>query len=202
MSTAARERVRTVGFMVAVTFVIAAVLTLIQLGTAERVARNERLFLQRAILEAGGVAVPADDLAALALYGERVREASNAVPVHYAVHNAQGQVQAYVLLRQGMGLWGKLVAAMGVDPRRETMVGMVFTAQGETPGLGARIEEPAFRRQFAGRVPPFRRVPEDQADLGTNEIHSITGATITTRAVQDMAETLLAEAKRIIPASE
>lgn len=203
MNAVTRERIRTILFMVAITFVITAALAGIQLLTAERVARNQKLFLQRAILEAGGIKVPSDDVAVMALYKSKVVEsAPGTVPAIYTVRGDEAPVQTYVLLRRGAGLWGKIDAAIGVDRERKTVVGIVFMAHGETPGLGARIEEPWFKRQFGGRIPPFRRVPEEQKDLGESEINSITGATITTKAVQDMVEKLLAEAKQILPMPE
>jgi Na+-transporting NADH:ubiquinone oxidoreductase subunit C len=192
----ARERVRTVLFMVAVTFAVTAPLSAIQLLTAERVARNQRIFVQRVVLEAAAVEAPREDRAALALFGERVTENTATT---YTVRDGAGVPRTDVYIRHGPGLWGRITAAVGVDRAAGTVTGVSFIEQNETPGLGARIEEPWFKRQFAGRTGPFRRVPEDQKDPAGGEINGITGATITTEAVRAIVEGVLKEAGAVAP---
>ena len=61
-----------------------------------------------------------------------------------------------------------------------------FIKQNETPGLGARIEEEWFRKQFRGKTPPFTLVQEDTENTAPDEINAITGATYTSSYVRDM----------------
>lgn len=97
---------------------------------------------------------------------------------------------------------GKLVgvafkaSARGYSSAVETMVGMLTDGtinaikilnQNETPGLGARISEPAFTGQF-------NRIQSE--DLGG--IQAITGATISSRAVIDSVKEKAIKIKELI----
>jgi Na+-transporting NADH:ubiquinone oxidoreductase subunit C len=196
MNPRVRERVRTVVFMVALTAAVMAVVTAIQLATAGLVERNRTAFLKRAVMEAAGLQTPADDAEMLSLFDRLVAAEPAGVPepVFYRVRGTpDGPVAALVFKRAGVGLWGRMTAVIGLDAAARGVLGMVFTDQNETPGLGARIVEPWFRGQFRGKTPPFRLVPEGQS-AAAGEVNAITGATITTRGVAEMIEKLLAEA--------
>lgn len=76
------------------------------------------------------------------------------------------------------GYGGDLKIMVGVDLINNRLTGMEAVSHSETPGLGARIEEPGFRRQWRG-------LPIDQdmaitADGGV--IDAISGASATSRA--------------------
>ena len=71
----------------------------------------------------------------------------------------------YILPVYGAGLWGPIWGYVAFDSNGETIYGAYFAHQGETPGLGAEIEKPAFSSQFEGknvfndlcRIPPPSR---------------------------------------------
>lgn len=76
------------------------------------------------------------------------------------------------------GYGGDLKIMVGIDLINNKVTGMEAVSHSETPGLGARIEEPGFRRQWKG-------LPMDQpvaitADGGV--IDAISGASTTSRA--------------------
>lgn len=76
------------------------------------------------------------------------------------------------------GYGGDLLLMIGVDLVEERLTGMEAVNHSETPGLGARIDEIGFRRQWDG-------LPIDQdiaisADGGV--IDAISGASVTSRA--------------------
>lgn len=76
------------------------------------------------------------------------------------------------------GYGGDLLLMIGVDLVDEELTGIEAVSHSETPGLGARINETGFRRQWKG-------LPIDQdvaiiADGGV--IDAISGATFTSRA--------------------
>ncbi|MEE4164630.1 MAG: FMN-binding protein, partial [Desulfocapsaceae bacterium] len=76
------------------------------------------------------------------------------------------------------GYGGDIIIMIGVDLVNGALTGMETVSHSETPGLGARIEEPGFRRQWSG-------LPVDQplaitADGGV--IDAISGASTTSRA--------------------
>lgn len=79
------------------------------------------------------------------------------------------------------GYGGDIRVMVGVNTNRQVQ-GIKILRQKETPGLGARIEERAFRDRFAGRHVHGTRwaVTRDGGD-----IDAITAATISSRAVVD-----------------
>lgn len=76
------------------------------------------------------------------------------------------------------GYGGDLTIMVGVDLLKEKITGMEAVAHSETPGLGARIEEPGFRVQWQGL--PIDQPVAITADGGV--IDAITGASTTSRA--------------------
>lgn len=100
----------------------------------------------------------------------------------------------YILPVYGAGLWGPIWGYIAFDSNGDTIYGAYFAHQGETPGLGAEIEKPAFSTQFEGKDVfsqdgQFRSVavvkngmePADRA-----WVHAISGGTITSQGVQKM----------------
>ena len=183
----ARERVYTLGFMTLVTVVITVLIAGLQLLTAGQVERNEKLFLKRAVMAAAGVQPPAQAAEIERWYDRHAKplpSASAKEPSFAVVDEATGATQGYVFVRSGAGLWGTIRAAAGLDAGLERFTGVTFTEQQETPGLGARIDEPWFKEQFRGRQAPLTLRPEGTRSTAANEVDAITGATITSRAVQ------------------
>lgn len=88
----------------------------------------------------------------------------------------------------GAGYNGRIDAILALRGDMRTVAGLAVTRQSETPGLGARIEEPAWLASFAGK-----QVSDDTGTVrfsvarGTAssayEVDGITGATRTGNAV-------------------
>lgn len=76
------------------------------------------------------------------------------------------------------GYGGDLKILVGIDLQNNTQIGMEVVSHSETPGLGARIEEPGFRSQWIGL--PLDKPATLAANGGT--IDAISGATNTSRA--------------------
>ncbi len=77
------------------------------------------------------------------------------------------------------GYSGNIEIMVGIDPQG-TLSGLEILSHAETPGLGAKITEPAFRRQFLGKnlTNADWRVKKDGGSFD-----QITGATISPRAI-------------------
>jgi Na+-transporting NADH:ubiquinone oxidoreductase subunit C len=181
-------RVRAVLFTAALTAAFVSPVALVHLLTEARVDLNKQVFLKRAVLVASGIAAPSSPREAVALYDERVDEAG-AGPggeAMYRVAPAEGSGgRGYVIVSRGAGLWGRIVALVGFAPDRTTLTGLAFLEQSETPGLGARIDEPWFKDQFRGKKGPFATVPEGSA-AGESQFDAVSGATFTSEAVRDI----------------
>ncbi len=82
------------------------------------------------------------------------------------------------------GYGGKIDIMVGINDDNKVQAIAILT-HAETPGLGAKIEEPAFKKQFAGKdiEETNWKVRKDGGD-----IDQITAATISSRAVSDAVE--------------
>lgn len=108
---------------------------------------------------------------------------------YYAAFTIQDNIIGYCFDVTGSGLWGTMHGLLAVTPDFQTIINFAIYDQMETPGLGARVEEPWFKRQFAGKplisdnvVTQFTLVPEE-AQADTIQIKQITGASITSSSV-------------------
>ncbi|MDE6099216.1 MAG: NADH:ubiquinone reductase (Na(+)-transporting) subunit C [Muribaculaceae bacterium] len=106
---------------------------------------------------------------------------------------ADGDVK-YILPMYGAGLWGPIWGYVALDSDAATIYGAYFAHQGETPGLGAEIEKPAFSDQFdgktlwkEGRFMPVAVVKKGQpSPSGEDYVDGISGGTITSKGVSAM----------------
>ena len=105
----------------------------------------------------------------------------------------------YIMPMYGAGLWGPIWGYISVDSDGSTIYGAYFAHQGETPGLGAEIEKPAFRDQFVGkhlikdgRMLPVAVVKAGQTPDGDEDyVDGVSGGTITSKGVGAMIDNCL-----------
>ena len=90
----------------------------------------------------------------------------------------------------GMGFWDRIECVVVLSPDLQRILNVQVLDQKETPGLGARIEEPWFTDQFKGlalawEAPAGSRVlvGANPAPNAANEVDAITGATQTSMAL-------------------
>lgn len=112
----------------------------------------------------------------------RTVEAAGRVWTFYVARREGRVVGAAFETDSDQGYSGRIRLLVGVRADDDTLSGLEILEQSETPGLGARIREPAFLRQFAGKSVAHTRwaVKKDGGD-----VDAITGATISPRAVAD-----------------
>jgi Na+-transporting NADH:ubiquinone oxidoreductase subunit C len=181
------KRIFPILFMFIVTVVCIAIVSGIFLSTEERVKLNESIFLKRAVLYAANIPVPETPEEIQEVWVGRIEpvpeEADEAE--YFRVLDEGGNLTGYVIFSRGPGLWGEIEAVVGFQNDLDTLTGVEFTAQNETPGLGARITESWFKEQFRGKEGPFELVPEGTADE-PDEIDAITGATRTSQYVRTL----------------
>ena len=108
------------------------------------------------------------------------------VPVFFVKENDEVSRLAVEAIGRG-GYGGDLVIMIGIDLVNDRLTGMETVSHSETPGLGARIEEPGFRRQWQGL--PLNQPVAITADGGT--IDAISGASTTSRAAANGTNVVL-----------
>lgn len=112
----------------------------------------------------------------------------------------------YILPAYGAGLWGPIWGYVSLDEDGSKIYGAFFAHQGETPGLGAEIEKPAFRDEFKGlnlfkngvfhpiAVVKAGQHPQNEADY----VDGVSGGTITSKGVGDMLDNCLSPYQKFL----
>jgi electron transport complex protein RnfG len=99
---------------------------------------------------------------------------------------------AYVV--EGGGFQGIIKIMIGINPQQEKVTGIKILSHSETPGLGARISEPKFQGQFAGKS-------INDGFVAKQDVEAITGATISSKAVSGIIKNSLPKAMEQFKAS-
>lgn len=166
-------------------------------GTDAIATYNEYITESFVVNEDGAVDSSADAFAVDVAKQSKAPATERLLPV-YKCTLSDGVVK-YILPMYGAGLWGPIWGYISVDADGTTIYGAYFAHQGETPGLGAEIEKPAFSSQFAGKqlfrngtfmpvaVVKAGQHPADDADY----VDGISGGTITSKGVGAMIDNCL-----------
>lgn len=169
-------------FAVIYMFVVTAFFSAVLIGfarlTRSRVDANQMIAFEKAVL---GV-IPEISATTNAQIHQIFTEQFELSSGGY-VYRKDGQVAGYAVPVEGQGFWATIKGIIGIAPDKQTITGISFYEQSETPGLGARIVEPAFCDAFTGKeLAEGERligIRPDGTTLNNSEVHSITGATQT-----------------------
>ena len=109
----------------------------------------------------------------------------------FAAYDEAGELIGYAFEAEGGGFQDVIRLLYGFDPRARRIVGMRILESRETPGLGDRIyKDPNFVHGFdALAVDPEIVLVKGAGSGSPNEVHAITGATISSRAVVEILKT-------------
>ncbi len=184
-----------VSFVVLVTFAFVLLLSFVNELTKERVAKNQELFLIRAVLEAMRLPFLSDQ-EALDLFRSKV--ASKEIRGQIYFLTPASEESKYALLFSGNGLWSVIQGVIAVNGDFSRVLGISFVEQNETPGLGGRIEESWFKEQFQdekliqGTI-GFRTGQADPGDPDkeNGRVDAVTGATSTSKSLEAILKAAL-----------
>jgi len=175
-----RERIFMVIFVIVLGTVSAGLLGGIRLYTQPRILKNEQLKIKTAILEVLGIPYSQKDIEEV--FSKDIEKKEKEGEFFYI--NPQGEI---AFLFSGAGLWGPIHGLVALKPDLKTIKRLKITHQEETPGLGGRIAEEDFLRQFENKKisPQIVFLPEGQAKR-ENEVDAITGATMTSKSLEEL----------------
>ncbi len=107
--------------------------------------------------------------------------------VVYQGIDKDGKKIGIAFLGEGSGFQGKIRMIIGVDQKLRNFSGVRILESIETPGLGGKIMEEGFQKQFKGIIAEaFIEYVKNRKPEKSNEIQAITGATISSKAVVDI----------------
>lgn len=100
----------------------------------------------------------------------------------------------YVLPIRGKGLWGPIWGFVALNDDMNTIYGATFAHKGETPGLGAEIDQRWFQEPFVGKQifdesGKFVSITIVKGGAEPDDLHgvdAISGGTITSKGLEDM----------------
>jgi Na+-transporting NADH:ubiquinone oxidoreductase subunit C len=113
------------------------------------------------------------------------------------------QVEKIILPVYGKGLWSTMYAFVAIDKDLKTIDGVTFYEHGETPGLGGEIENPRWNEIWQGKLAfddnwnvklhIIKGAVDPAREESKYQIDGLSGATITTRGVDNMMKYWLGE---------
>jgi len=199
------SNVYTIIYATVLVVVVAVLLAVVSQVMKPRQEANALLDKQKQILVAlnqdlDAVANPA------ALYLELAQDTILCGQSEVYVFSIEGATK-YVLKLHGQGLWGGIGGYMALDDDKNTVFGINFNHESETPGLGGEIVTDKFRDPFKGKhikdatgtIRSIAVLKEGKtAEEGQEQVDAWAGATITSTGVNDMIATNLDEYKEFL----
>ena len=100
----------------------------------------------------------------------------------------------YIFPLRGTGLWGPIWGYLALNEDLNTVYGVNFAHQGETPGLGAEINTAAFQEPFrgktifdaSGKLVSIIVAKSNETAPEEHKVDAISGGTITSKGLQQM----------------
>jgi Na+-transporting NADH:ubiquinone oxidoreductase subunit C len=121
----------------------------------------------------------------------------------YLVKDVQGKLQKLILPVHGYGLWSTLYGFLALQADANTVVGLGFYEQAETPGLGGEVDNPTWKAKWPGKqvfdtngkvaIRVMKGAAPDGDPKALHEVDALSGATLTSRGVDNLIHFWLGE---------
>lgn len=119
----------------------------------------------------------------------------------YLLQDENGALDKVVLPLWGYGLWSTLYGFVAIEEDGNEIYGLQFYDHGETPGLGAEVDNPNWKSQWQGkkltdstgelRITVAKGTPS--ADMIDHQIDALAGATLTSTGVDNLVKFWMGE---------
>lgn len=127
---------------------------------------------------------------------KKLKPSDKNYPLFIAEENGK---KLYIIPVVGKGLWGPIWGNICIDEDMSTIKGASFGHKGETPGLGAEITQAFFVNRWigekisdeSGAFAKFEIVKDGSGNAMEKKVDGITGGTITSKGVEEMANRCL-----------
>ncbi len=119
----------------------------------------------------------------------------------YLLRNDDGSLDKVILPIHGYGLWSTLYGFIALEENANDIFGLQFYSHGETPGLGAEVDNPRWKSQWNGKklagdsgdllITVAKTVPPEGEEY---HVDALAGATLTTVGVDNLVRFWMGEA--------
>ena len=130
---------------------------------------------------------PSEDIAVL-----KRRENFSKVYLNYK----NDELSAIILPVRGLGLWGTLYGYLAIKPDLQTVIGLEFYKDKETPGLGGEVNNPKWKRLWKGKeifspsgeilLSVIKGKVNNNEPVSKFQVDGLSGATITSNGVTNL----------------
>jgi len=187
----------TIAFTFIVAFVFVLAIALADAITSERVSQNQKLVVSEAFLSSVGYLQdePSEELEKLAADFGEIKDDS-------IIRIELGGQNILVRRFSGQAVWGMVDGVIAVDGTVSEIIGLEIISHNETPGLGGRIEEDWFTRQFRGETIPPEGITvikgEGEADENPDNgiVDGIAGASLTSKRIEKIVRGEISKLRR------
>lgn len=174
--------------------IVALLLAVVSAGLKARQDANVLLDTQKQILASLNLREFASDAEAQATYNEQITEVKcEKCGLSWYEANLNGE-KKFILPVRGAGLWGPIWGYIALNEDKQTIFGVFFNHEGETPGLGGEIKNyEVFQKQFENKalLHDGQVMTIEKAGNG-GDVDCISGATITSKGVETMLHSCVA----------
>lgn len=148
--------------------------------TTPLIVKNDELKLKSSVLDVLEIGYHKSE--AIKIFDENVKIIKKD---NYSFYTAPDSSVAFEF--RGPGLWGPISGIISLEKDLKTIRRIKIVYQEETPGLGGRIAEDDYLKQFKNKevLPRLTFVHEGKAKT-KNEVDAITGATGSSRALEKL----------------
>lgn len=142
-----------------------------------------------------------DPARSMALTGEQdvanIKRRANEADV-YVVRDPEGKLDKLVLPVSGYGLWSTMYGYLVVNSDGNTIGGITFTEQGETPGLGGEVDNPKWKALWPGKkiydadqkaaIHLVKGSVDSSRPEAVHQVDGLSGATLTSNGVTHLVQ--------------
>ena len=189
------SNVYTIVYATVMVVIVALLLAVVSSALRPKQAANVELDRKKQVLSSLNIdlkGVNADEL-----YGRFISEQELNGKQVFVATLEDGAVK-YIIPMQGAGLWGAIWGYIALDDDKNTIYGTYFNHDSETPGLGGEITTAYFQNRFTGKHllgEEGYSVEIVKGEAEGEQVQAISGATITSKGVETMINTTLADYK-------
>lgn len=119
----------------------------------------------------------------------------------YLLNDDAGNIDKIILPIHGYGLWSTLYGFIALEANGNDIYGLQFYQHGETPGLGAEVDNPRWKEMWSGKalrdgdgdlkITVAKGVPGP--DMKPHHIDALAGATLTSVGVDNLVRFWMGE---------